>query len=144
MSNNPDGITQSNSGSMSGGMQAAIGNQNKQTMSSEGASSSDMPTQAEIVELLVQIQQIIQQSELPEIAKGKIAKYVETAKVEAEEKEPDKQLVSKNLERVTKSLEEIDKTVDTSKRVFGKVVPLLVKVASWIGAAAQPLLALLP
>ena len=124
MSSNPGGISQSNSGSMSGGMQAAIGNHNKQTMSNED-SAPNIPTQAEVVELLAQIEQLIQSAELPEAVKEKAKKYVETAKIEAEEKEPDKQLISRNLERVTKNLEEADKTVDASKRIFEKIVPLV-------------------
>lgn len=143
MSSNPGGISQSNSGSMSGGMQAAIGNHNKQTMSNED-SAPNIPTQAEVVELLAQIEQLIQSAELPEAVKEKAKKYVETAKIEAEEKEPDKQLISRNLERVTKNLEEADKTVDASKRIFEKIVPLVVRIVSWLGTAAAALGATLP
>jgi len=141
--NNPGGIFQSNSGSMAGGMQAAVGNHNKQAMSTEVSSISNVPTQAEVIDLLLQIEQIIRNADLPEAAKGKATKYIEAAKVEAEEADPDKQLISKNLERVTKNLEEIDKTVDTSKRIFGKVIPSLIKVASWLGTAAGSLLSTL-
>ena len=144
MSSNPGGISQSNSGSMSGGMQAAIGDHNKQTMSNEESSASNIPTQTEVVELLAQIEQLIQSAQLPEAAKEKAKKYLETAKIEAQEKEPDKQLISKNLERVTKNLEEVDKTVDVSKRIFEKFVPLVVKIASWLGTAAGALWTTLP
>jgi len=143
VSSNPGGISQSNSGSMSGGMQAAIGNHNKQTMSNED-SAPNIPTQAEVVELLAQIEQLIQSAELPEAVKEKAKKYVETAKIEAEEKEPDKQLISRNLERVTKNLKEADKTVDASKRIFEKIVPLVVRIVSWLGTAAAALGATLP
>lgn len=135
VSNNPGGISQSNSGSMTGGMQAAIGNYNKQRMNAETSSASNTPTQAEVVELLAQIERIIQDAELPEVATNKATKYIEVAKIEAEESEPDKQLISKNLERVTKKLEEVDKTVDTSKRIFEKVVPLVMRISSWIDMA---------
>ncbi|MCY7272746.1 MAG: hypothetical protein LH702_03095 [Phormidesmis sp. CAN_BIN44] len=124
-------------------MQAAIGNHNKQTMSAEG-SSPNIPTQTEVVELLAQLEQLIQSAELPEAVKEKAKKYVETAKIEAEEKEPDKQLISRNLERVTKNLEEADKTVDASKRIFEKIVPLVVRIVSWLGTAAAALGATLP
>jgi uncharacterized caspase-like protein len=139
VSNNPGGISQSNSGSMLGGMQAAIGNDNKQAMSTKASDASNVPTQAEVVELLAQIEHLIRNAELPEAVKGKTTKYIEAAKVEAEEAEPDKKLISKNLERVTKNLEEVDKTVDTSKKIFEKVVPLVMKVASWLGIAAGSL-----
>ena len=135
MSNNPGGISQSNSGAMVGGMQAAIGNHNKQVMRAETSSALDVPTQAEVVKLLAQIERIIRDAELPEVATSKVTKYIEAAKIEAEESEPDKQLISKNLERVTKNLEEVDKTVDTSKRIFEKVVPLVIRISSWLGMA---------
>lgn len=124
---------------MAGGMQAAIGNYNKQAMSTEASTASNIPTQAEVVELLAQIEQLIQNAELPEAAKGKTTKYIEAAQTEAAEKDPDKQLIAKNLERVTKNLEEVDKTVDTSKRILEKIVPLVVKVASWLGIAVGSL-----
>jgi uncharacterized membrane protein len=129
---------------MSGGMQATTGNYNNQAMRNEGSSASNVLTQAEVVELLAEIEQMIRNAELPGAVKEKATKYVEAAKVEAEEEEPDKQLISKNLERVTKNLEEVDKTVDTSKRIFEKVVPLVVKVAGWLGTAAGSLWTMLP
>jgi hypothetical protein len=144
VSDNPGGISQSNSGSMAGGMQAAIGNHNRQMTSNEGTSASNVPTQAEVSELLAQMAQMIRNAELPEAVKEKVTKYIEAAKIEAEEAEPDKQLISKNLERVTKNLEEVDKTVDASKRIFEKVVPIVIKVASWLGTAAASLWAMLP
>jgi len=135
MSNNPGGISQSSSGSMGGGMQAAIGNDNKQVMSAETSSDSNSPTQAEVIELLVQIEHIIRDAKLPEVATNKAIKYIEAAKIEAEESEPDKQLISKNLERVTKNLEEVDKTVDASNRIYEKVVPLVMRIGKWIWTA---------
>ncbi|WP_348230319.1 hypothetical protein [Trichocoleus desertorum] len=125
-------------------MQAAIGNYNKQTMSNERSPALNVPTQAEVVELLAQIKQLISNSDLPGAVKEKATKHVEAANVEVEEEEPDKQLISKHLERVTKTIEEVDKTVDTSKRIFEKVVPLVVKVAGWLGTAAGSLWTILP
>lgn len=139
MSSNPGGISQSNSGSMAGGMQAAVGNYNNQAMSTEASTTSSTPTQAEVIGLLAQIEQLIRNAELPESVQEKTTKYLETAKIEAEETEPDKQLIAKNLERVTKNLEEVDKTVDTSKRIFEKVVPLVTKITSWLGMAVGSL-----
>lgn len=144
MTNNPGGIFQSNSGSMSGVFQTASGNHITQTVHNEGSTAAHALTQAEVVELLRQIEQMIRNAELPGAEKEKATKYVETARVEAEEKEPDKQLISKNLERVTKTLEEVDKTVDTSNRIFEKAVPLVVKVAGWLGTAAGSLWTILP
>lgn len=141
MANSSGGISQTNSGSMAGGMQAAIGNNN--VINNEGKSSLSVPTQSEVVNLLTQIEQLIQNSNISDIEKAKSQKYLNSAKTEVEEKEPDKELVSKNLERVAKNLETVDKTLDTSKKIFEKAVPLIKKIAIWLGAAAGNLWAML-
>ena len=134
MANSSGGISQTNSGSMAGGMQAAIGNNN--VMNNEGISSLHVPTKVEVVNLLTQIEQLIQNSDISHIEKTKSQKYLDSAKTEVEEREPDKELVSKNLERVAKNLETVDKTLDTSKKIFEKSIPLIKKIAIWLGAAA--------
>ena len=134
MANSSGGISQTNSGSMAGGMQAAIGNNN--VMNNDVTYSLPVPTKAEVVNLLTQIEQLIQNSDISDIEKTKSKKYLDTAKTEIEEKEPDKELVSKNLERVAKNLETVDKTLDTSKKIFEKSIPLIKKIAIWLGAAA--------
>lgn len=119
---------------MSGGMQSAIGSNNSQVMNSTGSTKSNELSQAEAVEILEQIKVLINNSLIPEMAKGKAATYVEAAKIEAEEENPDKQLISRNLERVTKNLEEVDKTVDAGKSILSKVIPLTLKLAAWLGS----------
>ncbi len=133
MSNNSGGISQSNSGSVLGGMQAAVGNCNKQVMSTEMSPVLNVPAQFEVVEFLEKIECILRDAELPEVAKSKAVKYIEAAKIEAEESEPDKQLIFKNLERVTKNLGELDKTLDVSKRISEKIIPFIRLISSWLG-----------
>lgn len=135
MSNSSGSISQSNSGSISGGMQAAIGDYNKQAMSTTRSSTSNILTHSEVIEILTQIENIIRCSGLPEVTISKTTKYIEAAKIEAEEPEPDKQLISRNLERVTKNLEEVDKTLDISDKIFRKIIPLIIKISGWLGMA---------
>ena len=68
--NKPGSISQSNSGFMTGGMQAAIGNNNNQAMSSQGSAVSSSQ-QDDIVEILAEIERMIHESEIPEKVKGK-------------------------------------------------------------------------
>jgi hypothetical protein len=83
-------MPQSKSGAMAGGMQASIGNHNKQIMSAETSSASNIPTQAEVVELLAQIECLVRDAELSKVATRKAAKYIEAAKIKAEKSVPDK------------------------------------------------------
>lgn len=74
MENQPGGISQSNMGSMSGGMQAAIRNRNQQTMTTQVVSADKMPSQAEIVKLLAHLEALIQASKFLEVDKEKATK----------------------------------------------------------------------
>jgi exonuclease VII small subunit len=141
VANSSGGISQTNSGSMAGGMQAAIGNNN--VMNNDGISSLSIPTQDEVVNLLTQVEQFIQNSNISDIEKTKFQKYLAIAKAEVEKKEPDKDLVSASLQLVAKNLETVDKTLDTSKKIFEKAVPLIKKIVIWLGSAAGNLWAML-
>lgn len=67
MTHNPGGISQSNTGSMGGGQQGAIGNNNSQAMTSQtDAPAGQQLTQQEVIEKLAQIEDLIRRSaELP-------------------------------------------------------------------------------
>lgn len=137
MSMNPPGsISQSNSGSMSGGMQAAIGNNNNQAMSSQGSAVSSSQ-QSNIVEILSEIERIIHDSEIPEKVKAKSISHVRAAKSEISEEEPDSQILSKHLERVSKSVAEVDKTMDSGVRITEKVTVLVTKILTLLAAMSQ-------
>jgi hypothetical protein len=141
MSINSHGISQVNTGSISGGMQANIGDNNKQSMTNEIAVDR-VPTQPEVIKLLAQMEEIIQRSTLPDTKKAKAAVYLNAAKTEAEEEKPDKQLVAKNLEGATKILKAADETIETGVSLFGKVFPTIKTLALWLGEAARALLEL--
>lgn len=131
--NNPGSISQSNSGSMTGGMQAVIGNNNNQAMSSQGSAVSSSQ-QDDIVKILTEIERVIHNSEIPERVKEKNLSYIKAAKSEISEEEPDRQILSKHLERVSKSVAEVDKTMDSSVRITEKVSILVAKISTLLTA----------
>lgn len=142
MMSNPGGISQSNTGSMSGGMQAALGNHNQQNMTTE-VSSAKMPDTTEVLSLLAELETLIHVSALPEADKAKATNYLVAAKTEATEAEPDKDLFVKNLERTAKTLKTADEAMETGTSLFEKAVPILKAIVPWLGKATGALLALL-
>jgi hypothetical protein len=139
VNNNPGGISQSNTGQMSGGMQANTGDNSQQTMVS-GVDTNSMPTQLEVIEMLVKVQEIIQDSALSEIDKKKATTFLDAAKAEAEAEEPNKGLVAGNLERVTKTLKAADEALGTGASLVEKVAPTVKAIAPWLGKAVGSLL----
>ncbi|MEQ8468103.1 pentapeptide repeat-containing protein [Coleofasciculus sp. E1-EBD-02] len=137
MTNNPGGISQSNTGSMGGGQQGAIGDQNKQTMSTQAAASAgEQLTQQDVLQMLGQIEQMIDSAEIPEEIKEEANTYLGAAKKAVEKEEPNKERVNINLEGVAEQLDKASKVAEAGTTLFTKVKPILVKVAGWLGAAA--------
>ena len=137
MTNTPGGISQSNTGSMGGGQQAAIGDQNQQTMSSQAtAAGGEQLTQQQVIELLAQIEQMIHSAELPDNTKEEATTYLSAAKKATEKEEPNKERVKTNLEGVAEILEKASKTVDAGKILWEKSKPIFVKLVGWLGMIA--------
>jgi uncharacterized protein YjbI with pentapeptide repeats len=125
------GISQNVTNStVNGGVQAANKvNHNQQTIKTHVAASTEKQlNQAEVVELLAQIEQLIRGAELPEADKEKSLMYLLAAKAAAQEKEPKKQLTASNLESMAETLENASKTVATGKSLWENVEPILMQL----------------
>ncbi|MEA5504907.1 hypothetical protein VB735_17705 [Halotia wernerae UHCC 0503] len=135
MSSNPGGISQSNTGQMSGGMQAAIGNNNQQNMQAQTAPAQKALTQEDVLRLLGEIQQLLQESILPEDIKQKASTRLGAAVDEVQQKEPDKKLAAGNLKRMAETLEDASKTLNAGQGLVEKVQPILVQLLGWLNVA---------
>lgn len=103
-----------------------------------GTSESSKPlTQADVVELIVQLEELFRSSGLPEAQTAKAIKHLEAAKEEAQEEKPDKDFAAKNLQRATKVLKEAGETVEAGTSLWQKVKPILETVSPWLGVAAS-------
>jgi hypothetical protein len=103
-----------------------------------GTSESSKPlTQADVVELIVQLEELFRSSGLPEAQTAKAIKHLEAAKEEAQEEKPDKDFAAKNLQRATTVLKEAGETVEAGTSLWQKVKPILETVSPWLGVAAS-------
>jgi hypothetical protein len=137
MPNQSDGITQSNSGRMTGGMQAAIGNNNQQSINTQVTFSEKVLSQEDVVNLLVEIQGLLNTSDLPHDVKKQAITRLESTMDEVKQKEPDKQLAAGNLKRMAEVLQNASKTLDAGKNVWEKVKPALGPLSVWLNVASH-------
>ena len=134
MTNNFGGISQSNTGSMGGGQQAATGNHNKQTMSNQAdTSAGEQLSQQQVLQLLTELKQSINESEIPVEIKEEATTYLSAARKAIEKEEPNKERAKINLEGVAEELEKASKVAGTGITLFTKVKPILLKVVGWLG-----------
>ncbi len=137
MTHNPGGISQSNTGgSMGGGQQAAIGNNNSQAMTSQAdAPAGQQLTQQQVIQMLAQIEDMIRSAKLPPDTQKEAIAYLSAAKKATEKAEPKKQLVATNLEGVAETLNDVSQNEGEGKTLWEKVKPILLKVTDWLGQA---------
>lgn len=85
--------------------------------------------------LLAEIEILVQQSMLPEREKGKATAYLTSAKEEVEQKEPDKELVAKNLKRASDTIKNTSETVEAGKNLWETLQKMLPPIVTWLGVA---------
>ncbi len=103
-----------------------------------GTSEFSKPlTQADVVELIAQLEELFRSSDLPKVQTAKALKHLEVAKEEAQEKEPDKDFAAKSLQRATKVLKEAGETVEAGTGLWKKVQTIITKLLPWLGVAAD-------
>ena len=108
--------------------QTQQGNQAHQQ--NQGLSAED------VVAILGQVEATIRSSGLPATSQDKAIAYLNAARQEAEEPEPDKDLVAKNLKRMGDTLTTANDTVTAGKTLWQTVQPMLLPVLGWLGIAA--------
>ena len=113
-------------GGQSGGSQINIFNQ--------GETAKQITTK-EAIELIKQIEQLIKDSDLPESPKQEAIQYLRSAKKDAQEKEPDKDFIAKNLQRSTKIIKAASNTLEAGKGLWEKIEPIFGKLRIWLGVA---------
>lgn len=136
MHSNPGNISQSVSGgAVYGGLQATQGDGSQQTMETTVAPATDekLLTQSEVIQLLVQIEALIDQAELPADIKEESALYLGAAKKATEKEEPKKTLAADNLKSMAETLQTASKTVESSKSLLENMKPLLSQLPTWLG-----------
>jgi uncharacterized protein YjbI with pentapeptide repeats len=128
-----------NSYSITGDNNQAVQGDNNQTTQQNQADTDtrEQITQAEVIKLLAELSQKIVSSELPEETKQKILNRLVNVSDDVQEKEPDKELVTGNLKKVTETLAQASKSTEEAKKLWDNVQPILETVGKWLGVAIQ-------
>lgn len=99
------------------------------------ATAKELLTAVDVVTRLTQIEELIKSSSLSDIQKNAAIRYIETAKEEAQRKEPEKNFAATNLKRATEVLKSAGETVSAGHGLFDKVKPIIENLLPWFGLA---------
>jgi hypothetical protein len=97
--------------------------------------TEEILTPTNIVAGLAQIEELIRSSNLSDSEKSRAIRHIETAKEEAQSKEPQKNFAATSLQRATEVLKNADETVSAGQGLLGKVKPIIEGLLPWFGVA---------
>ena len=121
--------------------QAVQGNNNRVIQNNqEDTLDKEQLTQAQVSELLAEIEQQVKQSILSETVKQKAIMRLNSAADDIQEKEPDKQTAASNLKKFTATIKEASKTSEEAKKLLKSIKPVLIRLSKWLGVAIALLL----
>ncbi len=117
--------------------QAVLGDGNQVTQHNQASADiAKSLNKEDVVKLLAKLQTLIKETELPADTKEEIIEDLSAAQKATEKEEPNKQRALNRLESVAETLEKTTQTVDSGKKLWTTAKPIMIKVASWLGAAA--------
>lgn len=117
--------------------QAVLGDGNQVTQQNQvGADTGTPLTREDVVKLLADLETLIQGAKLPVDTKDEVIEDLSAAKKATDKEEPNKQRALERLGTVAETLEKTSKTVESGQKIWTTAKPIIVKVATWLGAAA--------
>ncbi|QLE53490.1 hypothetical protein FD724_36930 (plasmid) [Nostoc sp. C057] len=117
--------------------QAVLGDSNQVTQQNQvGADTAQSLTKEDVVKLLAQLETLIKGAELPANTKEEIVEDLSAAKKATDKEDPNKQRALERLTGVAETLEKTSKSVEAGQKIWITAKPIIVKVASWLGAGA--------
>ena len=90
-------------------------------------------TQADLIELIGQLERVFRHSGLPEVHSIKVIRQLEAVKAEAQAEEPDKAFAANSLQRAAKLLKDASATVGAGTSLWEKVQPIITRLSPWLG-----------
>jgi hypothetical protein len=108
-----------------------------QSMSGENAGQQQGMTGAEAIALLEKLAGAIAASGIPEEQKKKMMVNLEAAKQEAEEKEPNKDLMGANLTKVGERMKSLKDMTEAGKSLWQTGGEILKTIGPWVGIAVS-------
>jgi len=96
--------------------------------------TGEQPSKTEVIALLAELSKLVREAKIPEDAKNDALMCLGVAKKTAEKEEPNKETILETVEDAAKTLQGMSKTVDAGKVLWDKALPILIQIASWLGA----------
>ena len=88
------------------------------------------------IKLLAELKALVKGAEIPAETKEEVVEDLDSAKKATDREESNKNRALDRLDNVAETLEKTSKTVESGQKIWTTAKPIIVKIASWLGAAA--------
>jgi uncharacterized protein YjbI with pentapeptide repeats len=117
--------------------QGVLGDNNQVRQQNQvGADTGESLTKEDIVKLLAQLETLVKTAEIPAETKEEVVEDLDSAKKATDKEEPNKNRALERLGSMADTLEKTSKTVESGQKIWTTAKPIIVKIATWLGAAA--------
>ena len=116
--------------------QAVRGNNNQLSQGGGSQAKEEDLTKDDVVKLLADLEKLIDESDLSADSKEEADAYLKAAKKAIAKPEPKKKPALTNMEQVKETLEGASKVAVAGQKFWKAAGPIVLKVMTWLGAAA--------
>ncbi|MEH2446783.1 MAG: hypothetical protein V7K18_13615 [Nostoc sp.] len=118
--------------------QGVLGDNNQVTQQNQVGVDAETPlTKEDVVKLFAELEALVKGAEIPAETKEEVVEDLSSASKATDKEEPNKNLALKRLGNVVDTLEKTSKSVDAGQKIWTTAKPIIVKIATWLGAAAS-------
>jgi AbiTii len=141
-SNNISGSNSGNINSIQGNDNYTLQGDKNQSIFGDGnqvnqqQEATETLTKADILQLLTELESLIKETELSAETKAEVIEDLSAAKTATNREEPNKKRALERLTSVAETLEKTSKSLDAGQKIWQTAKPILIKVATWLGAVA--------
>ena len=119
----------------SGQISQSLGNTVQSQRGNQSNQNTSQLSLKEVVDILVQVEEMVRNSQLANDDKITASAYVTVAKKEIQKDDVDKNDAAKNLKRAGETIKSASETVQNTKQLWTSLKPLFLKVGEWLGVA---------
>jgi len=116
--------------------QAVLGDNNQVTQQNQVGTGESL-TKEDIVKLLAELETLVKGAKLPNDTKKEVIEDLSATKNATDKEEPNKKRALERLTTVAETLEKTSKSVEAGNKIWSTAKPIIVKVATWLGAVVS-------
>ncbi|MEO1431775.1 MAG: hypothetical protein AAFS12_16040 [Cyanobacteria bacterium J06632_19] len=134
LSGNVNNVQGNNNRTIQGDNNQGVVGDNNQVTQQNKVSRDALLSKDDIIKLFAELETSVQTAELSTETKEEVIEDLSAAKNATKKEEPNKKRALERLRSAAETLEKTSKSVDAGKKIWTTAKPIIIKIATWLGA----------